>query len=153
MGRRRTQLELTGAELREAQRLALSEAEPRTAERAAFALLGATGDYTLEELAVELGRQRSTLQQWLAKFRAGGLAGLLARETAPGLASPIATARVQRQLQAGLQAGRWTSAAHVAEWLQSTHGIRRSRKSIYYWFEKYGVPSPGIKTPTRRRAA
>jgi transposase len=153
MGRRRTQLELSAAEQREAQRQLRSGTDARTMERARFALLGATGDYTLEQLAAELGRRRSTLQQWLAKFRAGGLAGLLNRGTSPGLASPIATARVQRQLQAGLEQGRWTSAAHVAAWLKSTHGIRRSRKSIYYWFEKCGIASPGVKTPARRRAA
>ena len=66
----------------------------------------------------------------------------------------------QRQLQAGLQAGRWTSAAHVAAWLEETHGISRSRKSIYYWFAKLGLsaaeatPSPPSKAPvTVRRSA
>ena len=122
-------------------------------ERARFALLGATGEYTLEELAGKLGRQRSTLQQWLGKFRAGGLAGLLERDTAPGLASPMATPKVQRQLQAGLQNGRWTSAAHVAAWLKRAHGIQRARKSIYYWFEKCGVVPPGRKALARRGAA
>ena len=60
----------------------------------------------------------------------------------------------------GLQAGRWTSAAHVAAWLEETHGISRSRKSIYYWFAKLGLsaaeatPSPPSKAPvTVRRSA
>ena len=82
----------------------------------------------------KLGRQGSTLQTGLRKFQAGGLAGLLERDAAPGVSSPLGAACVQRQLQAGLQAGRWTSAAHVAAWLEETHGISRSRKSIYYWF-------------------
>ena len=153
MGRRRTHLELSLAERREALRLAQSSADPRVRERVGFALLSATGEHTLEELAVEVGRQRSTLQNWLAKFQAGGLAGLLERETPPGITSPLGTPSVQRQLQAGLKAGRWSSAAQVAAWLKEAHGITRSRKSIYYWFEKCGVPPPGLKPSRRSRAA
>jgi transposase len=105
-------------------------------------LEAATGKYTLEELAGRLGRSRSTLQNWLVKFTAGGLAGLLERDAAPGLASPIAGGKLQRQLRNGLKAGRWRSAAHLAAWLEEEHGIRRSRKSIYYWFQKWGTPAP-----------
>ena len=136
MGRRRTQLDLSPAEQREAQRLTRSCADPRVVERVRFALLGATGRHTLEELADKVGRRRSTLQNWLAKFHAGGLAGLLERDTAPGITSPVAAARVQRQLQAGLKAGRWATATEVAAWLKQAHGIERARKSIYYWLQK-----------------
>lgn len=139
MGRKRTQLDLSPAERREAQRLMRTCEDPRVVERARFALLGATGQLTMEELAEQVGRRRSTLQTWLRKFQEGGLAGLLEREASPGISSPLGAARVQRQLQAGLQAGRWTSAAHVAAWLKEAHGITRSRKSIYYWFEKLGL--------------
>ena len=148
MGRRRTQLDLSPAERREAQRLARSCPDPRVVERAGFALLGATGRFTLEELATKVGRRRSTLQNWLRKLHDGGLAGLLERDAAPGVASPVAQPTVQRQLQAGLKAGRWTSAAHVAAWLEEAHGITRSRKSIYYWFEKLGLtPSEATASP------
>ena len=157
MGRRRTQLDLSLAERREALRLVRSCADPRLVERAGFALLGATGQLTMEELADKVGRRRSTLQAWLRKFRADGLAGLLERDAAPGVSSPLGAARVQRQLQAGLKAGRWTSAAHVAAWLEETHGISRSRKSIYYWFAKLGLsaaeamPSLPSKMPVPSR--
>jgi hypothetical protein len=60
--------------------------------------------------------------------------------------SPVGEARIQRQLRAGLAAGRWTSAAHVAAWLRETHGIRRARKSIYYWFQKHGLPAPAARS-------
>ncbi len=143
MGRRRTRLGLDTAERAAAQRLLRSSADARTAERMRFALLAATGRHTLEELAVQVGRQRSTLQSWLAKYQTGGLIGLLERDTPPGLASPLGTGKIESQLQAGLKAGRWTSAAHVARWLRETHGITRSRKSLYYWFAKWGTPPPG----------
>ena len=148
MGRRRTQLDLSLAERHEALRLVRSGTDPRLVERACFALLGATGQLTMEELADKVGRRRSTLQTWLRKFRAGGLAGLLERDAAPGVTSPLGAARVQRQLQAGLKAGRWTSAAHVAAWLEEAHGITRSRKSIYYWFQKFGLsPAATVALP------
>lgn len=148
MGRRRTHLNLSSAERCEAQHLARVDADPRVVERVRFALLGATGQHTMEELAAHVGRRRSTLQSWLIKFEAGGLAGLLERDASPGITSPIGSARVQRQLRAGLKAGRWTSAAHVAAWLGEEHGIKRSRKSIYYWFEKLGLsPRQGRSPP------
>ena len=153
MGRKRTQLDLSPAEQVEARRLLRACADPRILERLRFALLGATGRHTLEDLAKKVKRRRSTLQNWLGKFLAGGLAGLLERDAAPGIASPVADPTVQRQLQAGLKTGRWTSAAHVAAWLQEAHGITRSRKSIYYWFEKFGLSptdaSPSPQNPAR----
>lgn len=158
MGRKRTQLDLSPAERREAQRLVRNCEDPRVVERAGFALLGATGQLTMEELAAKVGRRRSTLQTWLRKFQAGGLVGLLERDASPGITSPLGAARVQQQLQAGLKAGRWTSAAHVAAWLKEAHGITRSRKSIYYWFEKLGLspaetlPAPHGRETTRRPA-
>jgi len=145
MGRRRTQLALSAAEQAAVGRWLESTDDPRTAERLRFALEASTGQYMLEELARRLGRQRSTLQNWLARFELGGLDGLLARAGGPGRATPLAEAGLQRQLLSGLKERRWTSAAQVAAWLQETHGIQRSRKSLYYWFEKHGVPAPATR--------
>jgi transposase len=136
MGRRRTELNLSPAERRETLRLARSCTDPRVLERVEFARLGATGQHTMEELAKLVGRRRSTLQTWLTKFRAGGLAGLLERDTAPGVDSPVAAPKVQQQLQAGIKSGRWATATEVAAWLKQAHGIERARKSIYYWLHR-----------------
>jgi len=145
-------LDLSAAERAAAHQLQRSCHDPRAVERLRFALLGATGRHTLEELARMLGRSRATIQNWLGKFATGGMKALLERDTAPGVSSPLAGKKVQRQLQAGLKAGRWTSAAHVAAWLEQEHGIRRSRKSIYYWFEKWGT-SPSAARPSARAGA
>lgn len=150
MGRRRTHLPLSEADQDQARRLCRNLTDARERERARFALEAATGKYTLDELAVRLGRSRSTLQNWLVKFEAGGFAGLLARDSAPGLRSPIAGGKLQHQLRSGLRAGRWRSAAHLAAWLEQEHGIRRSRKSIYYWFGKWGTPAPGALAGRQR---
>ncbi len=146
MGRRRTQLALSAAERAAALRMLESSDDLRTVERLCFALEAATGQHTLEDLARRLQRTRSTMQNWLAQFKAGGLEGLLQRDSGPGRSTPVAEAKVQRQLLAGLQTGRWTSAAQVATWLQETHGLRRSRKSMYYWFQKHGVPAPSARS-------
>ena len=145
MGRKRTQLSLTPAQRTKlAQRLQMVT-EARAKDRLRFALLAAEGQHTLEDLAVRLGRSRSTLQLWLDKFTAGGLAGLLERESPPGWLSPVGREAVQAELQAGINSGRWRSAAAIAEWLQAAHGITRARKSIYYWLGRNGWTAPGAR--------
>ena len=147
MGRRRTRLELSATQQAEARRLLQSSKDRRALERLRFVLEAASGRHTLEELASHLGRRRSTIQNWLGKFHRGGLAGLLERDSAPGKVSPIANRGIQSQMAAGLKAGRWSSAAQVAAWLQTVYGITRSRKSIYYWFQKWGV-HPDADSPS-----
>ena len=145
MGRKRTQLTLSPAERAEAHRLLQSSADPRMQERVRFALETAAGQFTLEDLARRFDRTRSTIQNWLGRFRSGGLAGLLERAGGPGRSSPMAEAEIQNELLAGLKTGRWTSAAHVAAWLRETHDIKRSRKSVYYWFQKHSVRAPSAR--------
>lgn len=136
MGRRRTCLQFSPADHNALHRRLAVERDPRLRERLKFAEHAARGDYTLEELAVIIGRSRSTLQNWLDKFAVGGLGGLLERESPPGRCSPVAERRIQTQLEAGLKSGRLRTAAEVAAWLHDTHGCRRSRKSIYYWLRR-----------------
>ena len=147
MGRKRTQLSLTTAQCAELTWRVQSTTDARMRERLHFVLLAAEGRLTLEEIAARLGRARSTIQIWLDKFTAGGLAELLERESPAGLFSPLSNPTVLDELQAGLQAGRWTSAQHIADWLHETHGIRRARKSIYYWLKLKGWPAPGTTPP------
>ena len=139
MGRKRTQLELTSPQQARIRKLVRTAGDRRDQERLRFALKAATGNHSLEELAELLGRSRSTIQNWLDKFHAGGLDGLLERDTPPGAVSPIARPKLQAQLMTGWKAGRWQSAAQVAAWLRKDHGINRSRKSIYYWLKKTAV--------------
>src|ERR1019366_6417574 len=79
-------------------------------------------------------------------FTAGDVAQLLEREAPPGKPSPVAEAKVQAELHAGLKAGHWRTAGQVAAWLKEKHGIQRATKSLYYWLGKVGgalrVPRP-----------
>ena len=136
MGRKRTHLKLTTRVRGELRRRLRVTKDPRERERLQVALWAAGGEHTLEDLARMAGRARASIQTWLDKFAAGGVDGLLHRDTPPGSSSPLASAQIQAELRAGLAAGRWRSAAEIAGWLEAEHGIRRSRKSIYYWLRK-----------------
>ena len=110
--------------------------DPRDKERLQVVLWATRGQHTLDDLARLAGRARSTIQVWLDAFTEGGLTRLLERAAPPGKSSPVAEAKVQAQLQAGLKAGRWRTAGQVAAWLKEAHGIERAAKSLYYWLGK-----------------
>ena len=143
MGRKRTQLTLISAQREEVRRRLGAVRDERQKERLRLVLWAAGGDHTLEDLARRSGRVRATIQTWLEKFKAGGRAGLLARDTPPGSVSPVGGVEIQAQLRAGLAAGRWQTAVEVAAWLKETHGIERARKSLYYWLAKVRGEQPG----------
>jgi transposase len=146
MARKRTKLTMSMAEATQVKAQIRSATDPRDKERLQVVLWATRGQHTLEDLARLAGRARSTIQVWLDAFTEGGLTRLLEREAPPGKSSPVAEAKVQTQLQAGLKAGRWRTAGQVAAWLKEAHGIERAAKSLYYWLGKVGgalrVPRP-----------
>lgn len=146
MARKRTKLTMSAGELAQLKQGIRAATDPRNKERLQVVLWATSGQHTLDELAGLAGRARSTIQIWLDDFMEGGPTKLLERETPPGSTSPVAAPKVQEQLQAGLQAGRWRTAGQVAAWLKETHGIQRAAKSLYYWLGKAGgalrVPRP-----------
>jgi transposase len=158
MGRKRTQLQLAAAQQTELTQLLKIQGDRRTRERLEFLQRATSGRHTLEELAQLIGRSRSTLQNWLGKFTTGGLAGLLERDTPPGRISPLAQRTIQGQMETGLRSGRLKTAAQVAAWLREKHGVKRDRKSIYYWLRrreenaatKHLRPRPARRRPSNR---
>jgi transposase len=146
MARKRTKLTMSALEMGQLKERLRSTTDPREKERLQVVLWATRGQHTLDDLAELASRARSTIQVWLDDFTAGGLPQLLERESGPGRTSPVAQPQVQEQLRAGLQAGRWRTAAQVAAWLQQEHGIHRAAKSLYYWLGKVGgalrVPRP-----------
>jgi len=137
---------MTAAEMAQLKEQIRAATDPRDKERLQVVSWATSGQHTLAELARLAGRARSTIQVWLDDYADGGTAQLLEREAPPGKPSPVADAKVQAQLQAGLQAGQWRTAGQVAAWLKATHGIQRATKSLYYWLGKVGgalrVPRP-----------
>lgn len=155
MGRKRTHLEFSASERAMLHRCLRTAKDARARERAQFALWASTGEHTLEELARKIGRARATIQNWLDKFSAAGVAGLMERHTPPGSKSPLAGPLLQDQIRAGLESGRWHSAREIAAWLEESHGLKRARKSLYYWLVKIRRDSRGVARscrPIRRTA-
>jgi transposase len=149
MGRRRTQLTLTAVQSLELTELLKRNDDLRIRERLRFVKHAVSGRYTLEELAGLTGRSRSTIQNWLGKFLKGGLPGLLERDAPPGRESPLAQPRIQKQLAAARKSGRIKTAADAVAWLEKQHGVKRARKSVYYWLR---VPaSISKRKPVRAR--
>src|ERR1022692_4482453 len=146
MARKRTQLAMSATAAAQLKEQIRAATDPRDKERMQVVLWATSGQPSLAELAGLAGRARSTIQVWLEDFTAGGLAQLLEREAPPGKPSPVAGAKVQAELQAGLKAGHWRTAGQVAAWLKEKHGIQRATKSLYYWLGKVGgalrVPGP-----------
>jgi transposase len=146
MARKRTKLTMSAAEAAQLKARIRTATDPRDKERLQVVLWATRGQHPLDDLARLAGRARSTLQVWLDDFIEGGLSRLLEREAPPGKPSPVAAAKVQAQLHAGLQAGQWRTARQVAAWLKAAHGIERATKSLYYWLGKVGgalrVPRP-----------
>lgn len=146
MARKRTKLAMSAAEAAQLKDQIRTATDARDKERLQVVSWATSGQHTLADLARLAGRARSTIQVWLDDFTAGGVAQLLERGSPPGKPSPIAEAKVQAQLQAGLKAGHWRTAGQVAAWLKEKHGIQRATKSLYYWLGKVGgalrVPRP-----------
>ena len=146
MGRPKLKLVISAAQLDELRDALKEHAEPRLRDRLQAIQLATTGRHTHDEIAQLLGRARSTIQVWLDRYEAGLLPRLLERKAAPGKTSEMQRPAIQEQLQAGLQTGRWRTAAQIATWLAETHGIKRAAGSLYYWLGKVGgtlkVPRP-----------
>jgi len=146
MARKRTKLTVSAAQAAQLQQQIRAATDPRDKERLQVVLWATGGQHSLAQLAQLAGRARSTIQIWLDDFTVGGVAQLLERTAPAGKSSLVAGAKVQAELQAGLQAGHWRTAGQLAAWLHAKHGIQRAAKSMYYWLGKVGgalrVPRP-----------
>jgi len=141
----------------EVRRLFRSTKNVKDKERLQAILLAMGGQHTYKEIAAVVGRASSHIQTWVKCFEDGGIDGLLARGKAPGRASDLQKASIQKAIVDGLREGRWQTAAQLAAWLEKEHGIRRALSTMYYWLGKLGgalkVPRPlHIKKDVERSA-
>src|SRR5438093_1208382 len=83
-------------------------------ERLLALKLGLEGEESLEQIAVAVGRARSTIQLWFDLYREGGIEGLLSLHRGKGPASRLTPAAAEA-LRAGLGAGRWRKAEQVRQ--------------------------------------
>jgi len=157
MGRHKLKLVVSAAQQEELGRALKERTDLRERDRIQTVRLATTGRHTHEEIAALVGRARSTVQEWIDRYEAGALAGLLDRKKAPGRKSELQAPRIQAQIQEGLKTGRWRTAGQMAAWLAQSHGIQRVAGSMYYWLGKVGgalkVPRPAhVKQDPAARA-
>lgn len=136
MGRKPSKLFSTAAKRAELQERLKTRLNAGSRQKIRAVLLAMDGEHSLDEIASLTGRARSTIQLWLKRYEDGGVALLLKRKAPMKSTSPIASDEIGRELAEGLKAGQWSSAAEIARWLEDVHGIKRARKSIYYWIKK-----------------
>ena len=136
MGRKPSKRTSTAAQRADLRKRLNSGLNTGSRQKIRAVLLAMDGDCSLDEIARLTGRARSTIQLWLKRYEDGGVALLLKRKAVRKSSSPIAAEGIQRQLMEGFRNGQWSSAAEVARWLEDVHGIKRARKSIFYWFKK-----------------
>jgi transposase len=110
--------------------------------------LAASGQLTAAQIAEQLGISRRQFFNWVSALKAGGVAGLLAREHGGGPA-PRVQGQALEEFQAGLQAGRWKRAKEIQQWLGSRHQVKLGLKGVYYWLGKLGGV---LKVPRKAHA-
>jgi putative transposase len=106
---------------------------------------GLEGELTLEEIAAQLGRARSSIQQWFDAFRRGGVEALLSLKRGKGPPSRL-TPEMAHALARKLQAGECRRAVDVHRWLVDTYGLTVRLASVYPYLKGLGarlkVPRP-----------
>ena len=147
MSRQRTNIALDAEVQEELDRLWKSkEVNEKTKKRLLIIRLARGGHLTLEEIADHVGVSRSVVQDWLKRFREGGLEAIVVRPKAPGKASHFHEKDLQAEMIELLRKGKWRTARQGQLWLEQTHGIKIALSTLYGWLGKLGgvlkVPRP-----------
>jgi transposase len=121
------------------------EKDVRRKERLQAVLLAMGGQHTHEEVARVIGRARSAVQTWIARFTEGGITALLARGTSPGRPSGL-RASTRKVIESGLREGRWVSAPQARATLSKKRRDPIPLRTVQRWLKQCGgtvkVPRP-----------
>jgi transposase len=114
------------------------EKDVRNKTRLLCVKLAAQAEQSAEEIAQICGCSRASVFEWLRQFRQGGFEELLARERPgpPGGEMRGLPAAVRRQLEQGVQSGRWATAEAARQWLSREHGIEKPYVTVWQWLKK-----------------
>jgi transposase len=102
---------------------------------------------TISQASELLGRHRVTLQDWLAKYRKGGLESLLGRAISPGRPRKIPTWAVQALAKRLKQEEGFESYSAICQWLQTNLGITAKYKTVHSLVYYRLKASPKIARP------
>ncbi|HOW65769.1 MAG TPA: IS630 family transposase [Candidatus Paceibacterota bacterium] len=122
--------------------------DTKSQQRLLAARMAASGEFTANQIAEQIGISRRRFFDWMNALKAGGLERLLQRQHGGG-----ASARVQGaaliELQAGLAQGRWKRAKEIQHWLWKRHAVPLKLTGVYYWLGKLGGV---LKVPRKTHA-
>lgn len=138
MARPRRDLDIQG-EGDEVRSLYKTEKEAWRRERLLAVKLGLEGKLSLADIAEQLGRARSVIQNWFNAYREGGIEKLLSRKSGIAGRKPTAkiTKQISEQIVSKLEAGEWRTAKEAEKWLKDEHGVVLAKGSIYYVLGKH----------------
>lgn len=140
---------LNRPDLAAALKTALGDCQDRASQQRLLTMrLAASGQFSAAEIAEQVGISRRQFFHWVKAFKAGGVAGLLARRHGGG-APPQITGKALAELKEGLQTGRWKRAKEIQHWLQKQHRKKLTLKGVYYWLGKLGGV---LKVPRKTHA-
>ncbi len=86
---------------------------------------------TIQELALHLGRNRTTCQRWLRRYRQGGVSELLEQQVRSGRKPEIPQWGIQALRKRLQEPEGFHSYGEIQEWLQQEYSIEASYKAVY----------------------
>ena len=86
---------------------------------------------TITQASELLGRHRVTLQDWLAKYRQGGLENLLRRSGSPGRPRKIPAWAEKALVKKLKEPQGFESYSSICQWLQINLGIKAKYKTVH----------------------
>ena len=86
---------------------------------------------TIQELALHLGRNRTTCQRWLRRYRQGGVSELLEQQVRSGRKPEIPQWAIQALCKRLQEPVGFHSYGEIQEWLEKTLGISVSYKIVH----------------------
>ena len=95
---------------------------------------------TIQELALHLGRNRTTCQRWLRRYRQGGVSELLEQQVRSGRKPEIPQWAIQALRKRLQEPEGFHSYREIQEWLERTLGVSVSLK-IVQPFGQYTINS------------
>ena len=102
---------------------------------------------TITQASQLLGRNRVTLQDWLSKYRHGGLVKMLERKTSPGRPRKI-PAWAENALAKRLEDPQGFESYHeICQWLETKLGLKANYKTVHSLVYYRLKASPKIARP------
>lgn len=86
---------------------------------------------TLKDLTNRFSRSHTTIQDWINRFRQGGVAKLLDKKKGNGPTSKL-TAEMQEGMRKELAKGKWRTAKDAWLWLSQNHDVSNLKESVIY---------------------